>query len=73
MIPNNTFVVFDKSSCTSEIYEKYYKEIFDNKLFIFLGEVTNAPGHCILVDLNTGLISGLYHTDNFRIATEDEV
>lgn len=67
------FVVFEKGSCDSDIYEEHYKEKFENKLFIFLGEIPNAPGHCVLADLDTGKIEGMWHTDNFREATEEEV
>jgi len=76
-IRQNAFVVFDKTSIPIEIYTKYFLSRFENdgklKLFIFLGEVPNARGHCILTDLDNGKIIGLYHTNNFREATEDEV
>lgn len=67
------FVVFDESTCAPGIYEKHYKEAFEGKLFTFLGEVPNCPGHCILADLSSGQIYGMHHTDNFREATEEEV
>jgi hypothetical protein len=67
-------VIFDKSTCaTSEIYEEYYKKNFEGKTFIFLGEIPNVPGHCLIADLYTGEVSGMHHTDNFREATEEEV
>ena len=67
------FVKFDQATCPEGVYEQYYKETFGNKSFIFLGEVPNVPGHCILADLESGKVVGIYHTDNFREATEDEV
>jgi len=72
-IRQNAFVVFDRTTCTDETYEKYYKDLFGEKLFIFFGEVPQAPGHCILGDLKTGKIIGMYHTNNFREANEEEV
>ena len=70
----NSFVVFDQTTCTKDIYDKYLANIFgNNKLFIFLGEIPNARCHCILGDLNTGKIIGIYHTFNFREATENEI
>lgn len=73
MIPINSFVVFDIKSCSKEQYKKYYEETFPKgKLFIFLGEVLQTPGHCILLDLSTGKVIGLYHMMNFRLATQDE-
>ena len=76
-IRKNAFVVFDKDTISSSIYEEFYAQTFDGethegKLFIYLGEVPQTPSHCILADLKTGLISGLWHTENFREATEDE-
>jgi len=69
----NSFVTFDEKSCDKTAYEKYYKELFPlGKLFVYLGEVLQAPGHCILADLDTGQIIGLYHTTNFRMANDDE-
>lgn len=73
-IRRNAFVIFDINSCSEEIYEKYFKDIFPlGKLFIFLGEIPQAKGHCILADLDSGKIIGMFHTSNFREATEEEV
>ena len=72
-IRQNAFVVFDTEHCPQDIYNDYYKEVFEGKMFVFLGEIPQCPGHCILADLDTGNIVGMYHTDNFREATEDEV
>ena len=68
----NAYVVFDKTSCSKKDYVKYYKEPLKNEPFVYLGEVKQCPGHCILADLKTGKILGMYHTENFREATEDE-
>lgn len=62
----NTIVVFDKNSVSKSIYNKYYKDIFHNKDFLYLGDVSNMNGHCFLVDLETGLVVGAYHTENFK-------
>ncbi len=68
----NSFVVFDEDSCSKEIYEQYYKSTFPKgKLFVYLGEIKQAKGHCILCDLSTGKIIEMY-TINFREATYDE-
>jgi len=71
-IRQNAWVVFDEENCPKDVYEEYYKPIFGGKMFIFLGEVPQTPGHCILADLSTGKILGMYHTDDFREAREDE-
>jgi hypothetical protein len=72
-LSTNSFVVFNENSCSLHLYEQYYKETFPlKKLFVYLGEIKQAKGHCILADLETGKIIGMYHTYNFREATEDE-
>jgi hypothetical protein len=72
-LKRNSFVVFDENSCSKEDYEKYYKTLFPTgKLFVYMGEIRQAKGHCILCDLDTGKIVGMYHTENFREATKDE-
>jgi hypothetical protein len=68
----NSFVVFDKTTVSKKDYEKYYKPIFDGKLFVFLGEIKQCPDHCILTDLSDGKIIGMYHTENFREANKNE-
>jgi hypothetical protein len=68
-----SFVKFDKNSVPPEIYHMYHEKTFGDKLFIFLGEVPNCKGHCLLADLSTGKVIGMYHTYNFREATEEEV
>jgi hypothetical protein len=42
------------------------------KFFVFLTEIKNAPGHCVLADLDDGSIQVMRHTSDFREATEDE-
>lgn len=69
----NSFVIFDEESCTKDEYDKYYKELFPlGKMFVYLGEIKHTDGQCILCDLNTGKITGMCHTENFREAIEDE-
>jgi hypothetical protein len=73
MTINYTIVEFNKDSCTKEMYDRYYLEIFEGKHFIFLGEISNMPGHCILVDIKTGLILSGYHSDNFKEVKENDL
>ena len=67
------FVKFDQTTCSRKDWVQYYEPTFGNDIFIYLGEVPNCPGHCILADLMSGKVMGMYHTDNFREATEEEV
>jgi hypothetical protein len=39
---------------------------------IFLGEIPNMPGHCIVFDLKTGRMFAPYHTENFVELSRDE-
>ena len=43
------------------------------KCFVFLCEIRNAPGHCVLVALDDQKIITMRHIDNFREATDEEV
>jgi hypothetical protein len=53
-------------------YIKYFKHLEDRQ-FIYLGDIVQSPGHCILIDMEDGHIEVMHHTDNFRVLTEDEV
>lgn len=41
--------------------------------YVFLGEIPNMPGHCVVLNHRTGKVYSGYHTDNFIELTEDEV
>ena len=43
------------------------------KLFVFLTEIHQAPGHCILVSLDDQTIETMRHTSDFRLATDEEL
>ena len=43
-----------------------------NQSLLFLGEIANMPGHCVIVD-RRGKVYWGYDTDNFRNPTEDEI
>ncbi|NBO36490.1 hypothetical protein EBU91_02985 [bacterium] len=55
---------------------KYYDSLGygsnKKKFFVFLTEIKNAPGHCVLADLDNGRIEVMRHTSDFREVTEDE-
>lgn len=40
---------------------------------VFLGEIPNMPGHCMVSDLNNGLVEGPFHTGDFEEISEEEV
>ena len=39
---------------------------------VFLGEIPNMPGHCLVADTKTGRIYTGFHTDRFREIPEDQ-
>ena len=67
-----SLVKFDYSGMTDE-WVKEYKKIFDVDIFIYLGEIPNMPGHCVLLRHSDGAHFFGYHIENFVELTEDEV
>ena len=61
-----------KLNTTSQEYPNY-KEIFGPSPYIFLGEISNMPGHCVICSHQTGKIYSGFHTDNFVAIPEDEM
>lgn len=78
-----TVVVFDPASFNPGFWErlpederiKYYGALGygsdKNKFFVYVCEI-NDSGHCLLVDMDTGLNVLMRHTYNFSPATEEE-
>jgi len=56
-------VKFDFSTLPTDFHKKY--PFRENDKFIILGEITQMPGHCVVVNHKTGEIHCGYHTDNF--------
>ena len=40
---------------------------------VFLGEIPNMPGHCVVVGVKSGRTYAGYHTENFVELSADEV
>ena len=58
-------------------YREHLKEVnlhtFDkDNFFIYLGEIPNMGGHCVVVGHESGKIYSGYHIENFRLPTEHE-
>jgi hypothetical protein len=78
-----TVVVFDPESFNPNFWNKLSEEdrikyygslgygLEKKKLFVFVCDI-NDSGHCLLVDMDTGLNVLMRHTDNFRPADEEE-
>lgn len=67
--PTNTLVRFDFDGCPSEYHSKY--PFVRDEVLLYLGEVQQMPGHCIVVTKEGRVIWG-YHTENFVVLSEDE-
>jgi diadenosine tetraphosphate (Ap4A) HIT family hydrolase len=48
--------------------------VFPEKdIYVFLGDIPNMPGHCVVLNHRTGKVYSGYHTENFVELSEDEV
>jgi hypothetical protein len=53
-------------------YEQQYP--FSNgEVFVFLGEISNMEGHCVILRTSDNKIFSCYHTDDFVELTKEEV
>jgi hypothetical protein len=61
--------------CKVHLPEGYESEYpFNNgEIFVFLGEISNMKGHCVVARRDDGKIFSCYHSDNFVELSEDEV
>lgn len=41
-------------------------------VLVYLGEIPNMPGHCVVADVKTGRIHAGFHSDRFTEILEDE-
>lgn len=57
----------------SIVKQRDYIGIEDDSLFIFLGEIKNMRGHCVVVGYKTGKTYSGFHIENFFEVSEDEV
>ncbi len=71
MFKQYTLVKFDYKALLLK-YHKFYP-FKENEHFVFLGEIVQMPGHCIVISMSDGKIYTGYHTENFIECTEDEV
>jgi hypothetical protein len=70
----NILVVFDPNFTEEEWvdgWEKHYP-FKKGEVVLYLGEIRQMPGHVIVVKRNGQVFWG-FHSENFRLATEDEV
>ena len=51
-------------------WDKY--PFVQDESYIFLGEIPNMPGHCVVIDHKTGKIHSGYHIENFVEIPEED-
>lgn len=66
-----SLVRFDAAKLPGSIRRKY--PFRAGRVYVFLGEIPNMPGHCVVADHRTGQLHSGYHTEHFIELTEDEV
>lgn len=52
---------------------KEHADKYDFKVgqqFVFLGEIPNMPGHCVVADVESGRIHSGYHIENFEVMND---
>jgi hypothetical protein len=67
--PINTLVRFDYEGIPLVYHCQY--PFTQKDTFLFLGEVRQMPGHCVVATKDGRVIWG-YHTANFVVISEDE-
>jgi diadenosine tetraphosphate (Ap4A) HIT family hydrolase len=71
MIPRRLSLVhFDFDNTPQDFHSKYPFE--KKQVLLFMGEIPNMPGHCVVVDNASGKLYSGYHTENFTEIPEDE-
>jgi hypothetical protein len=69
----NSMVKFDYETMPKQYWDDYLKTFPKDEVFVFMGELEQMRGHCILCNYKTGKMICGYHTDNFITLTDDEV
>lgn len=44
-----------------------------SRRYVFLGEIPNMPGHCVVIHLGDSQIERGFHTIDFRELTDEEI
>jgi len=57
-----------------EELKKFNDHRFDKeRFFVYLGEIPNMLGHCVVAGQNSGKIYAGYHIEDFRLPTDEEL
>jgi hypothetical protein len=66
-----SLVKFDFDGLEKRFHGKY--PFKPGRVYVFLGEIANMPGHCVVADHTTGRLYSGYHTENFIELSRKEV
>ncbi|QDT39625.1 hypothetical protein [Stratiformator vulcanicus] len=69
-IPPLTLVRFDFEALPVEFHRTY--PFVEGGVYVYFGELTNMPGHCVVADHKTGQLYSGYHTEHFVALAEEE-
>lgn len=58
-----SLVKFDFTRIDRKFWSKY--PFKSGRSYVFMGEIVNMLGHCVVADHKTGKIYSGYHTENF--------
>ena len=65
-----SLVKFDFTDLPKKYHMTY--PFTEQGVYVFLGDIVNMEGHCIVADYKTGMLYSGYHTDSFIELTDDE-
>jgi len=69
-IREKALVRFDFENTPAEYHKAY--PFTEKDRFVYLGDIVQMPGHCIVVRLKDDKVFTCYHTDDFVELTEEE-
>jgi hypothetical protein len=69
-LPKFPLVKFNFSEIPIEYHKAYPFSYNDD--FLFLGEITQMPGHCLVMNHRTGQLYSGYHSDNFILIPDED-
>lgn len=69
MLRQNSIVKFDFSNMPVDYHKKYPFAELD--MFVYLGEIVQMPGHCIVARMKDGKVFCGYHIDEFVEVPEE--
>ena len=61
------------SSLNGEFKEFAVKSLDEESVFVYLGEIPNQPGHCVVAGWRNGKVYSSRHVNEFEVIPEDEV